>query len=197
MISIDFEGLAEMGVNSGRTNVDEIHAAPLHAVNDRGGIHGRMLKIIPVKVVPIGGASHDAACVQLTQDDPVFVVVGAPGANLECCTVLNNTAVIAAGGMSDARLESALAPCATVAVNNDTEVTTTIGALIEAGVFDGQVVGLTGAVDASEDSYDRMAEALADAGIELVDGLVGENEGTSRPTSPTVTSSGRSSTAKA
>ena len=56
-------------------------------MNDRGGINGRMLELHPVTYLPVGTVESDAACVQLTEDEEVFVVVGtALGDEVLCYT---------------------------------------------------------------------------------------------------------------
>ena len=74
--AIDWDTLAELGVDFGSTNSLDLWEAALEDINTRGGVNGRMLEIYGREFLPLGGEQFDQACAQLTLDEEVFVVVG-------------------------------------------------------------------------------------------------------------------------
>ena len=105
--SIDIEQLIEFGILE-ESALDERAAweSAVANVNDRGGIHGRMLELVFVDYLPLGQASADAACVELVEDNEIFLAVGTllvPEAVL-CFTELNGTPFIGTSGSLTAEI---------------------------------------------------------------------------------------------
>jgi hypothetical protein len=173
VLSADFDRLSPLGISFGNTNVDGVYTAPLEAINDRGGVFGRKLEI--TSIVWLGAAEEDAACVALTDDVEVFVVLGDPESNLACYTELNETAVIARTGMTDGLVEAAKAPFAVVQMAEDRMAVQFVDSLADAGLLDDQVVGVVGSVDVDETRYRRVVDALRQIGIAPVEALIGNN----------------------
>ncbi len=174
--SFDWDRLAALGVSFGTTNAEDIYSAALEAINDRGGIHGRMLEIHSVNFLPVGTIEADAACVELTEDHEVFVVVGATlGDGVLCYTELHDTAAVLAGGMTEERKERANAPYATVANETAERSEAFVEAMDDLGLLEGKTIGVTGSIDVSEDAFNFTMEALQNAGYDPVGGLTGDN----------------------
>ena len=117
---VDLSKLKDViGIDHG--DYETAYKAEFDAINAAGGIHGRKLEPIIVPVDPQGTASADAACTQLTQDDPVFVTVGFfLGDGVLCFVDTNDTAVIG-GEMNEERLAQAKAPWYAVDPSSDLE----------------------------------------------------------------------------
>lgn len=174
--SFDWDRLAAIGVSFGTSNAEDIYIAALEAINDRGGIHGRMLEIYSVNFLPVGTTEADAACVELTEDHGVFVVVGATlGDGVLCYTELHETAAVVVGGMTEERKERAKAPYATVANETAERSEAFVAAMDDLGLLEGKTIGVTGSIDVSEDAFNFTMEALQNAGYDPVGGLTGDN----------------------
>lgn len=178
IVTIDFERLAAIGVDQNRGDTAATYAATIQAINDRGGILGRQLEIIEESYLPTDGAEIDALCTRLTEDAEVFIVVGVIRLDdVLCYTELHETAVISINQMTQERLDRALAPYVTVQGRSDQRAAESVAAMVEAGAFEGETVGVIGFVDADEELYRDTVAALRDAGIEPVEGLVSSTGG--------------------
>ncbi len=176
VMSFDWDQLAAVGVSFGRTNAGDLYIAALEEINDRGGIHGRLLEPYPVEFLPVGSTGADEACVKLTEDVEVFVVIGTSlGDQILCFTELNDTAAVVAGGMTAERMRKSIAPYAAVVAPVEERTDAFLEIMEATGVLDGARVGVTGSVDVSEVAFDTMVDALTDAGYDPVEGLIGGN----------------------
>jgi hypothetical protein len=174
--TFDWERLAALGVRGGIGNSEDIFVAVLEAINDRGGIHGRMLELHTVNYLPVGTNESEAACVELTEDHEVFVVGGgALGDGVLCYTEFHDTAVVLVDGMTEDRKERARAPYATVANETAERPEAFVAAMDELGLLEGATLGVIGSIDISELDYSFTMEALQDAGYDPVGGLIGDN----------------------
>jgi ABC-type branched-subunit amino acid transport system substrate-binding protein len=174
---IDWDTLAEIGVDFGRTNSLDLWTAALEDINARGGIHGRMLEIHGTEFLPLGSTSFDEACVELTEDEEVFVVIGqALEDQVLCLTELNSTAAVVVAGMADPILTRSNAPYATLWASYETQAANLV-ALVEAeGVLDGATIGVVGSIDVGVIEYQTIVDAFRAAGYEVVEGLIGDND---------------------
>ena len=107
--AIDVAMLTDLGI-LGESGLDERAAWESAAanVNERGGVHGRMLELVFVDYLPLGQAQADAACVELVEDNEVFAALGTllvPEGVL-CYTELNGTPFVGfSGSLTDETLE--------------------------------------------------------------------------------------------
>jgi hypothetical protein len=176
ILAYDWDRLAALGVSFGTTNTGDLALAALAAINDRGGIHGRMIDPYLVEFLPVGSDESDKACVELTEDHEVFVVMGTTlNDQVLCFTELNDTAVIGVTGMTDARRDRSIAPYATVLATTEQRTTAFIEMMQSAGVLDGATVGVIGSADVSEDAFRTMVDGFRTAGFAPVEGLIGGN----------------------
>lgn len=172
--AFDWDALAAL-VSFGVSNSGDLMVAALEAINERGGIHGRMLESVLVEFLPVGPDGADEACLELTQDEEVFLVTGATlNEQILCFTELNETAAIVATGMNDERLSRAEAPYATALATQEVRSAEFVRLMEEAGQLDGKI-GVMGFVDVSESAYRAVVKALRDAGFDPVEGLIGGN----------------------
>ena len=176
ILAYDWDRLAALGVEFGVSNSGDLGIAALEAINDRGGIHGRMIEPVLAEFLPVGSTEADAACVELTEDEEVFLVVGvALNEQILCFTDIHETAAIVAAGMNDERLAKARAPYITLADDQAGRSAAFVDIMMEAGVLEGQRVGVIGSADVSETAFTAMVDAFRNAGFEPVEGLIGGN----------------------
>jgi hypothetical protein len=177
ILTYDFDGLAALGVNFGLSNSGDLYLAAIESVNDRGGVHGRMLEPVLKEFLPVQGtAPVDAVCVELTEDEMVFVVIGTSlQEQILCFTELHETAAIVAAGITEERMARARAPYAAVLDTSEGRAAHFAEIMAATGVFDDATVGVTGAVDVSLTGYESVLEALRGIGLEPIEGLIGGN----------------------
>lgn len=173
VVGIDFDRLAQAGVVFDSGDAAAVYTAALEAINARGGILGRRLELTTERYLPIGDAEADAICVRLTEDLEVFLVVGAIRLDqVLCYTELNDTAVISVTQQNQERIDRSVAPYVTVRGRVDLRTAEFVAAVMDAGVLDGERVGLLGSAGADEELFHELAAELRAAGIEPVEGLV-------------------------
>ena len=175
--AVDWDSLAAVGVDFGRTNSLDLWEAALEDINSRGGINGRMLELHGREFLPLGSTSFDEACVQLTQDEEVFVVVGqALEDQVLCITEIEETAAVVVAGMADEILARSRAPYATLWAGFETQAENLV-ALVEAeGVLDGATIGVVGSLDVGVIEYQTIVDTFRIAGYDVVEGLIGAND---------------------
>lgn len=176
VLAYDWDRLAEIGVEFGVSNNADLFVAALEEINERGGVHGRLLEPVVAEFLPVGSTEADQACVRLTEDEEVFVVVGTTlNEQILCFTEINDTAAVVAAGMNDERVARANAPYATVQASQETRAADFVALMTESGVLDDEKVGVIGSVDVSETNFRAIVQAFRDAGHEPVEGLIGGN----------------------
>jgi len=176
VMAFDWDRLAALGVEFGVSNNGDIYLATLEEINERGGIYGRMLEPVLVEFLPVGSTEADEACLKLTEDEEVFVVIGTPlNEQILCVTELHETAAVVANGMNAERLERAKAPYVTVIAAQEVRAAGFVEVMTEAGVLDDVEVGVIGSIDVSETNFRSMVQAMRNAGHDPVEGLIGGN----------------------
>ncbi|MFM8303155.1 MAG: ABC transporter substrate-binding protein [Actinomycetota bacterium] len=112
-------------------------------INAKGGINGRRLKLVFAPVNPVGTASAEAACVKLTQDTPVFAVVGFFQNDTPLCFVEQNGTPVVGGNITTDYLARAQAPWYSPNAGDGT-VNQVIDGVASEGVFKKAKVGVVG-----------------------------------------------------
>jgi ABC-type branched-subunit amino acid transport system substrate-binding protein len=175
--AVDWDTLAEIGIDFGRTNSLDLWTAALEDINARGGIHGRRLEIHGTEFLPVGSTSFDEACVELTQDEEVFVVIGQALEDQVLCLIeLNSTAAVVVAGMADPILTRSRAPYATLWAAYETQAANLVALVETQGVLDGATIGVVGSIDVGVIEYQTIVDAFRAAGYEVVEGLIGDND---------------------
>lgn len=173
--AFDWDRLAALGVSFGVSNNSDLMTAGIDEINERGGIHGRLLEPYVVEFLPVGSTEADEACVELTQDHEVFLVVGATlNEQILCFTEINDTAAIVVNGLNAERLGRSVAPYATVLASQEVRAAEWVAQMDAAGLLDG-TLGVMGFVDVSESAYRAVLAALRNAGFDPVEGLITGN----------------------
>jgi len=167
---IDFARLQEFGVDI--EGIDPMIWAPAwaQAFNERGGARGRMMEIVVSTFLPVGSTESDRTCTELTQDEEVFVVLGAMlNENPLCVTELNQTAYVGMFGLSADRQERSIAPFFASEMAVDAQRRNALRALIEQGTFDGVDLGVYWEEGDENLATEVVLPLLDDAGINVVE----------------------------
>jgi hypothetical protein len=143
------------------------YKALIDDLNAKGGIAGRKIEPVFAPVSPIGTDSADAACVKLTQDEKVFVVMGYFQADTVLCPVEAHATAVLGGTMTAERLARAKAPWFTTDVGGDSDQDA-IRALAEKGELDGKL-GVAATIQGEASLHKDAEPLLAKLGIEPVD----------------------------
>lgn len=140
------------------------YRALIDDLNEAGGVNGRMIEPVFAPINPIGTDAADAACVQLTEDEDVFAVLGFFQADtVLCVNDVHETAVVG-GAMSDDRLARSKAPWFTTEPGGDT-VHDAIRTLAEEGLLDGKL-GVVATTQGEVELREAGEPLLAELGIE-------------------------------
>ena len=139
------------------------------AINEAGGVNGRMLELSIRLTNPIDDASSEAVCVELTEDVEVFAVIGLfVRTTADCYAGLNDTIVVSTFGVTPDQMESYSAPALVVPAFPERLVDARIDALLEAGALtEGMKVAVVGGQQAPE-AQQQYIDALTAAGVEVV-----------------------------
>ncbi len=161
----DLTSVDQMSVNHG--DYEATFRALIDKINADGGINGRMIEPVIAPINLSGEGNADAVCVQLTEDEEVFVVVGFFLGDAALCYLEGHQQAIIGGSQTEDFLARAQAPWYTTDFGSDFEADA-VATLAEAGALDGTVgvAATTGNQNLVETS---ILPALEAAGIEVVE----------------------------
>jgi len=180
-LGINFDILRELGlVDINRGDFNQIVDAFVDDLNNRGGIHGRMVESTVVEVSPVDMIGADEACIRLTEDIEVFAVLGGlvgPTASANpCFTTQQNTIMIGGAPSTDER-RAATAPWISSQAGPDTHFPAALKLMQSEGLLDGRV-GVSWDITEDRMAQDLVLPALTDLGIDVVGTYVqGTQEG--------------------
>jgi len=168
---VDLESLGDIATLD-HGDYQAAYEALFDDINANGGINGRTIDPVIVGINPVGTDAADAACVQLTDDEEVFVIIGFfQGDGVLCPLETHETAVIG-GQMTPERLERAAAPWFTTESGTDLQ-NEVVRAMAEAGELDGTVAVFSGPAEAAQ-TEDVIVPLLEELGIEPVEVVLQE-----------------------
>ena len=176
-VGVQFVDLASLGdiATLDHGDYEGAYQALFDDINANGGINGRMIDPVIVGINPVGTDSADAACVQLTEDEGVFVVLGFfQGDSVLCPLDAHQTAVIG-GQMTPERLARAAAPWFTTESGTDLQ-NEIVRAMAEAGELDG-TLGVVAGPNEEAQLNDEILPLLDELGIEVTDSIAQEAQG--------------------
>jgi hypothetical protein len=163
---IDLSALGEL-ITLDFGDFETAYQSVIDEVNANGGVNGRMIEADFAPVSPVGDDAADAACAELTQDDPVFVTVGFFQADQVLCYLETNETAVIGGTMTPERLARANAPWYSLDPSSRLEVDA-IRAFADQGLLDGNVA-VVGTVQNEANLNDVIVPLLDELGIEPVD----------------------------
>lgn len=168
----DLVRLREMGlVDIDRGDPQQVLDALVADINDRGGIHGRMIEDYLEVIVPVDANEADAACVRMTEDVGVFAVLGpfaGPNSDLNPCINSLNETIIVGGQPNAEQLAESRAPWISNTMFAGRRLAGVIE-LMEAEGLLGDKVAVVVRAEETAMANDVVIPALEALGKELVD----------------------------
>jgi Periplasmic binding protein len=164
---VDDAALQAVGLDYEFGDTEAAYQALVDDINDAGGIHGRQLELFFAPIDPTGPTPAEEKCVQLTEDEDVFVVVGFFLADAVVCPVSTHETAVVGGEMTPERLQQAAAPWITATPDTDLPVAA-LQAYSEQGALDGNVAVFVNARDQAV-LDDQVLPTLEELGVEPVE----------------------------
>lgn len=155
--------------------------------NARGGVLGRQIEVIHEEYLPVGGATAEAACLSLTEDNEIFAVVGGfqgPGAEAinECIVNLHETILVGSAPTAE-QIAATGSRWISQEMSLDRRNAAFVNLLANSGTLDelGPFM-VIGANPSEQFVVDEMSDALRAAGADVVLSTVTTTTGDSQAT---------------
>jgi Periplasmic binding protein len=157
-------------VNITHGDYEAAYQALFDDINATGGINGRTIEPVILGINPVGTDSADAACVELTEDDDAFIVIGFFLADAVTCVINTHQTAVIGGSMNAELLDQAQAPWYTTEAGTDVQ-SDVIRAIADAGEFDGSL-GVFAAAGDEAQLNDVVLPLLDELGVEVTESAV-------------------------
>ena len=164
---VDVASLVASGLNYDLGEHEAVYNALFDAINADGGINGRQIEPVFAPIDPTNPAPAEEKCVQLTEDEDVFMVVGFFLNDAVLCPVSLHATAVVGGGMNAETAAQAEAPWLTWTPDTDQPEAVT-RAFAEAGELDG-TVAVYGAERDQTTLEDTVLPVLDELGIDVVE----------------------------
>ena len=164
---VDTASLVASGLNYDLGDHEAVYRALFDAINADGGIHGRQIEPVFAPINPTKPAPAEAKCLELTEDEDVFVVTGFFLADAVNCPVATHATAVVGGEMNPERLEGAEAPWITWTPDDD-QPKAVLQALDDRGELDG-TVGVWAAARDEATTDDVVLPMLEELGVEVAE----------------------------
>ena len=156
-----------LGINQG--DYQAAYQAAFDEVNEAGGVNGRMLEPVFTPIVPASDDQGTAACTALTQDDPVFVVLGNYVDENAPCIVTTHETPLLGGDLAMNEESMANANALWYAVGGGAgQQNAGLQELVDRGLLDGKV-GVVGALGLETLYENGPKQILEEGGVNVVD----------------------------
>lgn len=166
--SVSPEQLADLGIEADGPPSEALFQAWVAAQNDQGGVGGRQIELVFEPFLPLGDAEADAACVALTEDDPVFLATGTFLDDTPLCfTEAHETPYLGQFGHSAERDRRSKAPFVALEMSDERQRLAGLQVFLDEGALDGRVALFWGAADTTV-VEEHIKPALEEAGIDVV-----------------------------
>lgn len=143
-----------------------VYQAIIDDINADGGIHGRTLRAVFAPIDPTDAEAADEVCLQLTEDDDVFLITGFFLLDAVLCPLdLHETAVVG-GSQTPERVAQAKAPWVTWLPDTD-QPKAVIRAFFEGGELDGTVAVYASVADQVE-MENHVLPTLDELGVDVI-----------------------------
>jgi len=166
---VDLEALGDI-VSLDHGDYELAYNAVIDEINADGGVNGRMIEPVFAPVNPVGTQAADAACLRLTEDEQVFVVLGFFLEDGPLCYVETHQTAVIGGSMTPERLERAQAPWFTTEAGADLQADV-VAAMADAGELDG-TVGVFARPGEQAMMDDTVLPLLDELGIDVAESAV-------------------------
>ncbi len=171
---VDLASMPALGIDHG--DYEAAYTAVVDDINASGGIHGRLIEATIYPVSLTDQAAPEAVCVEMTEDEDVFAVVGFFLFDNVLCPVEVHSTMTIGGEMTAERLSRAQAPWYSIEGSSD-RTADMVRSFAESGELDG-TVGVVVGVDDQALLDDLALPILEEAGIEVVEQAVIDAEDT-------------------
>jgi ABC-type branched-subunit amino acid transport system substrate-binding protein len=165
---VDPDQLADLGIEADGPTSEALNRAWVDAQNAHGGVAGRQIEMVFRPFLPTGDAEAEAACVELTEDQQVFLVTGIFLDDTPLCfTEAHDTPYLGQFGHSAERDRRSNAPFVALEMSDERQRLAGIDVFLDEGALDGKVALYWDAPDtAVVDEFVRPA--LEEAGVDVV-----------------------------
>ena len=163
----DAAALQAVGLDYEFGDMEAAYQALADDINENGGIHGRQLELVFAPIDPTSPTPAEEKCVELTEDEDVFIVAGFFLADAVICPVSTHETAVEGGEMTPERLEQAAAPWVTGTPDSDLPVAA-LRAFAEQGELDGNVAVFVNARDQGV-LDNQVLPTLEELGVEPVE----------------------------
>ena len=164
---VDTASLVASGLNYDLGEHEAVYTALFDAINADGGINGRQIEPVFAPIDPTNPAPAEEKCVQLTEDEDVFMVIGFFLNDAVLCPVSLHATAVVGGAQNAETAAQAEAPWLTWLPDTDQPEAVT-QAFAEAGELDG-TVAVYGAERDQVTIDDTVLPVLDELGIEVVE----------------------------
>ena len=163
---LDLDAVRERGLIDLNWGPQDEHVQTIvDHINANGGIGGRSIEVIARPLDPVDPESAQSACLELTEDNEVFAVLGTVRRDeVLCYTEQHETIAIVNANMTQERLDRATAPYVSVNVTRERATQGFVADSVVQGLFDNTAVAVV-SVDAVAAATDVAIPALTDAGV--------------------------------
>lgn len=178
-IGVTYLDIASLGdvVDIDHGDYEAVYTALFDAINAEGGIHGRTVDPVLLPINPVGTDSAEAACVQLTEDEESFIVMGFFLDDAVTCIVGRHATAVVGGSMSEEFLAQAQAPWFTTDAGSDA-TGDAVQAMVDGGVFEDHTLGVFAGQGDQTLMDDVVLPLLEESGVEVADSAVNDTDGT-------------------
>jgi len=163
---VDTQALVAAGLHYDLGDHQAVYQALFDDINDQGGINGRQIEAVYAPIDPVSTSPAEEKCVQLTEDEDVFVITGFFLADAVVCPVATHATAVVGGEMTPERLEQAQAPWITWLPDTD-QPEAVLRKFDDEGLLDGTVAVWAAARD-QEEVDQHIVPVLEDLGAEPV-----------------------------
>ena len=165
---VDPAQLEELGIEAEGPPSQALNEAWVAAQNEQGGVAGRQIELVFRPFLPTGEAEADAACVELTEDQQVFLVTGIFTDDTPLCfTEAHETPYLGQFGHSAERDRRSKAPFVALEMSDERQRLAGLQVFLDEGALDGRVALYWGAPD-TQVVDDFVKPALDEAGVDVV-----------------------------
>jgi hypothetical protein len=171
---LDFDLLVDQGLAaSGYGDQELAMQTMVDALNADGGVNGRQIEVVFSPYSPLGTEDAEAVCLELTDDNEVFAVLGGflgPAEPANTCVVGQQETILVGGVQSDERMAEAKAPWITDRAPRTAQADILLSLLDSEEMLDDATIALVTNTDA-QDAHDAILDSLAEYDVEPVEDL--------------------------
>jgi Periplasmic binding protein len=176
---VDTQALQDVGLNYDLGDFEGAYNALIDQINADGGINGRQLEAVYAPINPNSPEPAEAACVELTEDEDVFLIMGFFLTDAVLCPVSTHATAVIGGEQTPERTSQAEAPWISETPDGDIAANV-IRAFADRGDLDGTVGVYVNQRDQAV-LDDQVTPTLEEVGIEPAEVAVNDAPAEDQP----------------